>query len=335
MVAIRRFSILGVAALGALGIVFWFSSERPPTPIECASVPGSPHVRAYRAEIQRVTPGGNAILKSGDELRLAGVRMRSVDETQEPELLDMVNRIVLRTSDGVCVKHDTVSNTAVIYYRQGIHYLPDYIIPITDFLKRQKRTALGTVNELLLVMAAAKYDPSVGWMTKKATRRCEVAAEKAEFAFWRRYRDRTLDEYEFSSAQLYLYQDGYRARITKGDVPERDANLAECQEKTRRLGRLDVPISHDYVPVPKLDDVPQLVEAMEDKNRCVRRFAAGALRKLGPKGAGTAAVPALIKALSDEDRYVRTDAARALGNIGSKEAKRALELYRIDRVKKD
>ena len=190
---------------------------------------------------------------------------------------------------------------------------------------------MGTVNELLIVMAAAKFDPTLGGMTDNAARRCEVAGDKVENAFWSRGRYRPLHEYKSGPGQLYADLTGYRARISTGDVPKRDRNLAESRRKTAELGRLDVPIGQDSIPIPKLDDVPQLVQAVGDKNRGVRRYAVHALKKLGPAGVGTRAVPALIEALSDEDRYVRATAACALGNMGSEEARHALELATSDR----
>ena len=60
--------------------------------------------------------------------------------------------------------------------------------------------------------------------------------------------------------------------------------------------------------------VPALVPALKGHDIDGRRWAANALRDIGP--AARAAVPALIHALSDEDWAVRLAASRALQKAG-------------------
>ena len=62
------------------------------------------------------------------------------------------------------------------------------------------------------------------------------------------------------------------------------------------------------------NDIAGLSGALHDDDNNVRRLAAGALCRIGPKAEG--AVPDLIEALNDWDPVVRAAAASALGAIG-------------------
>src|SRR5262249_37396709 len=61
------------------------------------------------------------------------------------------------------------------------------------------------------------------------------------------------------------------------------------------------------------DDIPGLIQALQDDNPTVRKRAAIALERLGPKA--KEAIPALEKALKDSDEQVRAAAASALEKI--------------------
>jgi len=62
------------------------------------------------------------------------------------------------------------------------------------------------------------------------------------------------------------------------------------------------------------DSIPDLIEALKDKNSVIRAKAAGALWGFGPDA--MAAGPSLIPLLKDKDTGVRLNAAGALGEIG-------------------
>jgi HEAT repeat protein len=72
---------------------------------------------------------------------------------------------------------------------------------------------------------------------------------------------------------------------------------------------------HRVAPPP--DDLPvsEWVEALADQSVVVRREAASALERLGPRAAG--ALLPLLAALRDDDMLVRTHAIIALGRLGS------------------
>jgi HEAT repeat protein len=61
---------------------------------------------------------------------------------------------------------------------------------------------------------------------------------------------------------------------------------------------------------PAKSAVPDLIDALRDKDKFVRSTVASALGRIGPEA--KAAVPALIEALKDEDEVVRTSATAAL-----------------------
>lgn len=282
-----------------------------------------------QANIQKVTDDGCVVLESGEKIRLAGIRMRPVVETQEPELIDVVSNLVRLHSSRVRVVEDRETKTAVVYYSQVIYHQPHYVIPYTIAMRVLRPTTSATINELLIFMAAARYDPSVGFLPEKASRDCERAAQRADAALWGSHTYRPLQKYKFGGGS-YVNDTGFRARITQGDIAARDRNLEECRAKTQALGRQDVREWEKPMPGPAIEDVPKLVEALADENRCVRRFVAHTLRKLGAAGRDTAAVPALIRALGDDDCAVRAAAAWALGEIGAVEATAALTLAKQD-----
>lgn len=204
-----------LAFLGGCLILTWIGA--------CATLVSNPskseRFRRYDARFSRVTPAGKVILQDGTAFKLAGIEMRSVAETEEPTLLRVVNDIIRDSGRRVEIELDSVSGEAVVYYRQRIHYRDLYIrwvrlLWVPEFSRR-------SVNELLIVMAAARYATLAedGRMTKKATTACKVAQDKAELALHNKWRHRALSEYMHGGGcQLYSEHDEYKARITKGDV---------------------------------------------------------------------------------------------------------------------
>jgi HEAT repeat protein len=70
---------------------------------------------------------------------------------------------------------------------------------------------------------------------------------------------------------------------------------------------------------PKAGDaVPDLLEALEDKDESMRRDAVDALGRIGAMT--KAVIPGLIAALQDESADVRREAAYALGEVGLAQA---------------
>ncbi|CAE7247183.1 unnamed protein product [Symbiodinium pilosum] len=61
--------------------------------------------------------------------------------------------------------------------------------------------------------------------------------------------------------------------------------------------------------------LPQLIEALVDKDEDVRSFAAEALGRIGPSAAA-AGLPQLLQALEDQVEFVRSSAAESLGRMG-------------------
>jgi hypothetical protein len=238
--------------------------------------------------------------------------MRSIEETQEPRLLYVIGLMILDGGREVEIEQDEATGTAVVYYRQRIKYRDLYGLGVLQYLKRQ--FARSSINELLIIMGAARYDPEQGRMTARASAACRIAQEKADLALWEEFRARPLEEYERDPARAYVSwgDGGYRARIPKGDVPERDRNLAEGHRRIEEL-----PPAGVTAP----EAVAALCRALRDHNRLVRRKAARRLRNSG--AAADEAITALTDALDDPDVYVRKHAAGSLGKIGPPAARSA------------
>jgi hypothetical protein len=264
-----RFLLSAAVITGALG--YRLAPASQPQPLA---------VRTFQAGFDRITPEGTVVRDDGEELRLARIRMRSIEQTLEPALLDVVNDVIARESRIIDVELHVESNTVVAYYKQRVVYMTEYVVPLSMAMNAVKPTTMGTVNELLIVMAAAEYDPTVGRMTKEAQLRCEDASLKAEEAFWSRYRYRPLREYERSSAQLCTNRDGYRARIAKGDVAARDRAIAEYRARaaTTECGKLGS--EGERTPNLTPECLADFMEALGADNRFVRRFAAYRLARL-------------------------------------------------------
>jgi HEAT repeats len=280
--------------------------------------------KTTQATFRSLSQDGYIELANGTNVRLAGVRMRTPDETGEPDLLAVISDIISRESTTVEVERNPASNTAIVYYKQRIYYFDKYIA-IKAIWSELTPYVYGTVNELVIVMAAARYDPTVGRLPEEARLACESADEKAQLALWCLYRDRPLRDYRSSPGQLYTDRHGYRARIAKADVPKRDRHLAEGD---RRINALWLGGVKDGDVLPSTRD---LTAALGDDNRIVRRHAAGILGKIGSDARQTPAVEALCIALNDEDHHVRAYAARSLGMIGDNNAVAALRRARRDR----
>lgn len=252
---------------------------------------------------------------AGNPVKLAGVTMRSVLETKEPDLLDHVNDIVVREDPEVEVEY--LGACAFVYYRQRIYHLADGP-GIGHLLTRLKPPHRGTVAELLIAMGAARYDRDSCEMTESMRKRCELVEEKAESAMWGGFRARPLSEYEGESLrELYTAKHGYRVRITAGDAKTRDENIHAADRRLKELGfvpnKLGLLSSNNGVAPLTNDAIPALIIALKDSNRAVRRYGVIGLRNL--RADNDQAVSALRFARNDVDEYVRQCAGEALRQI--------------------
>jgi len=66
--------------------------------------------------------------------------------------------------------------------------------------------------------------------------------------------------------------------------------------------------------------ISQLVSALGDKSKFVRRYACKAVGKMGEKAAMTEVISQLVRALEDESEDVRKNACEAVGKMGEKAA---------------
>jgi HEAT repeat protein len=98
-----------------------------------------------------------------------------------------------------------------------------------------------------------------------------------------------------------------------------EVNFKFQKQTVELVLRLDVPkrFKVELLGLIKSNEVViELLKALEDSDKDVRRKAAFALGNIGSE----TAIPGLLKALEDSDNYVRRKAAFALGNIGSETA---------------
>lgn len=297
--ALVRQSSSHIACLSVAAALAWLGLGGCAT--LAASASRSEQVSLFASRIAKVTPAGEAILQDGTTFKLAGIEMRTVTETEEPGLLAIVNAIITDEGDEVEVEVDRVSQEGVVYYRQRVHYFDAHKLWGVPLLW-SPRSVRGSVNELLIVMGAARYvaPPEDGRMTTVARQACELAQEKAEMALYRKWRHRRLNEYTGGRCgQIYTNRHGYRARITRGDVEERDRHLLEYETLRATLtSTLAGP-----------ERVAALSSSLLSDNLLVRRFAA---RELAGTNVDADARNALTGALHDNDRYVRRYAAQAL-----------------------
>jgi len=102
-----------------------------------------------------------------------------------------------------------------------------------------------------------------------------------------------------------------------GDPQATPALIQALQDKDRDVRRA---AAEALGQIGDRQAIPALIEALKDEDEGVRRAAAEALEKIGDPQA----TPALIQALQDKDRDVRRAAAKALGKIGDRQAVPAL-----------
>jgi hypothetical protein len=253
---------------------------------------------------------GEVDLRNFGTVKLAHVRMRDVNETLEPELIDIINRLIVKQSQQVTVCIDLESGGAVIYYDQPIYYQDSYgLNSIRVALSR--RSIPMSINELVIAMAAAEYSPQASDCCSIVDA-CRAANEKYWLARTTSFRNRPLYEYLQSSCQLYTENDHLRARIAKGDIPKRDAYLEEGHKALEELGLNSGDASHS---------IPLLCTAIRHPNCIVRRRAAQLLAQMSRYA--ELPVDNLIASLQDPDMWVRLRVSWKLGEMGT-DAKPAL-----------
>lgn len=93
----------------------------------------------------------------GSRRSLAGIRMRPLSETQEPDSIKLVNRIVTGVSRQVRVEWDSKCPNVVIYYKHPIFYRDKYV----PWWVLMPRDGWACLNELLIYMGLAEYDPQM------------------------------------------------------------------------------------------------------------------------------------------------------------------------------
>lgn len=116
------------------------------------SPPSSLKIEQKYDEFVRFHPDGEIELKSLGTARLAGVRIRDVNETSQPESWDAVAKLVTSVSRSVFVERDPASGKIVVFYRQPIR-LPDHYFP---WYLNAPQTSWVCLNEGLVYLGLAK-----------------------------------------------------------------------------------------------------------------------------------------------------------------------------------
>jgi len=166
------------------------------------------NVKRFRATLERITPDGFAAFTNGYNYALAGIRMRSVEETKESELLDVVHSIVFEKSAKVEVEQFGPSGFVMVYYQQRVtkpNWYGWQVLMPAQYVR-------GSVNELLIAMGAAEFDPSGGLSDLS-----ETAANKLQDVAAKAQRSRRSHEMRGHARQVYRWREGYQ--------PRRAANL--------------------------------------------------------------------------------------------------------------
>jgi len=105
---------------------------------------------------------GHVTLPDGRSFRLAGIRVRSVVETQEPTALADVNRLLSRFGKPLELQQAEGSDSVMVYYQQRHWKWDDYMGIINLFGPYYQQMRL---NELLIALGLAEFDGSAGVIT--------------------------------------------------------------------------------------------------------------------------------------------------------------------------
>ena len=113
---------------------------------------------------------------------------------------------------------------------------------------------------------------------------------------------------------IKVAKDRYRAIVTLGWIGSKDEvpALIEALQNEDKDVRVNAAVT--LREIVSEDAVPALIQALQGQDEWVRVNAAWALGEIGESAKD--AVPALLQALQGQNKDVRKDVARALGNIG-------------------
>ena len=147
------------------------------------------------AALKAIRSDGFLELDDGTTWRLAGIRMRSVAETKEPDALAHINTFV-----GSEVEMNQIGDSDLVeaHYRQehwyfcGMPFLFPHPLTIIHFLDKYQRSS---VNCLLVRMGVAEYDHEVGPLPREMSERVAEAQLRYREVLRRELADDDGDEH--------------------------------------------------------------------------------------------------------------------------------------------
>ncbi len=128
--------------------------------------------------LTRIHADGSIELAGGHRVRLAGIRMRPVAETGEPDALGQVLRMV---GSQVELEHTRkASGVAAYYKRLRVNFCKENegAVNLSSWFRATPRYERGLLNETLIHMGLARYDSSISGLTVREAQRCAYAQKK-------------------------------------------------------------------------------------------------------------------------------------------------------------
>lgn len=192
-------------------------------------VPNQPLKRPRR--LVDLTQDGSVVLESGRRFKLAGLRMRPVEETQEPDALELVKQVVGSEVDLTPVSE---SNSAMVYYKRrtwgwcGNAFMLPNPLTIFHYVPRYHRASL---NALLICIGLAEYDPGGKGLPEKSKKQLRKLQEHYKYIVACQARDRSSHDTSLSRYAERPWKLSTGIRVARGDlkrpVPEDGAGAAD------------------------------------------------------------------------------------------------------------
>jgi len=134
---------------------------------------------SWPKDFERLEPDGHIVLANGRRFRLAGVTMRSVSDTHEPDGVQQASKLI-----GTEVEIDDVGDGVEAFYKKGKNYYckDKYKLPHPLTIKHfEKQYERQSVNEMLIETGLARWNP---------TDRCDSSTTARLATMQRRYDER-------------------------------------------------------------------------------------------------------------------------------------------------
>jgi len=184
---VPRLQILGKGTPNAIAfvVVFWGASL-----VGCSSSTSEPLLTfgpvilenqplSWPKDFERLEPDGHIVLANGRRYRLAGISMRSLSDTHEPDGVRQASRLI-----GSEVEIVDVGDGVEAFYKKGKNYYckDRYKLPHPLTIRHyEKKYERQSVNEMLIETGLARWD---------ATARCKAATSGRLATMQRRYDER-------------------------------------------------------------------------------------------------------------------------------------------------